>query len=60
MRKAHEEDHYFRRTTQAKIPHTPRYQNNFLSFFYSWNNFGHKTINCRAYAKGRNTWNINI
>jgi hypothetical protein len=24
---------------------------------YSCNNFGHKAINCRAYAKGRNNWN---
>jgi hypothetical protein len=24
---------------------------------YSCNNFGYKSINCRASAKGRNTWN---
>jgi hypothetical protein len=57
MKKTQEEDHDFRRTTPTRRPPTPRYQNIFLGLCYSCNNFGHKAINCRAYAKGRNTWN---
>jgi hypothetical protein len=58
MKKNQEEDHDFRRTTPTRRPPTPRYQNIFLVLCYSCNNFGHKGINCRTYAKGRNTWNI--
>jgi hypothetical protein len=57
MNKTQEEDHYFRRTTPTRRPPTLRYQNIFLGLCYSCNNFGHKSINCRAYAKGINTWN---
>ena len=57
MKKIQEEDHDFKRTTPTRRPPTPRYQNIFLGLCYSSNNFGHKAINCRSYAKGRNTWN---
>jgi hypothetical protein len=38
----------------TRRPPTPWYQNIFLGLCYSCNNFGHKAINCRAYAKARN------
>jgi hypothetical protein len=55
LNKTQEEDHDFIRITPTIRPPTLRYQNIFLALCYSCNNFGHKSINCRAYAKGRNT-----
>ena len=37
----------------------PKYQNLFFGLHYSCNNYGHKAIDCRDYAKNRNTWRIN-
>jgi hypothetical protein len=58
MKKTQEEYHDFRRTTPTRRTPASRYQNIFLGLCYSCNNFGHKAINCRAYAKGRNTSNL--
>ena len=33
----------------------PRYQIFFFGLCYSCNNYGHKVIDCRAYAHNRNT-----
>ena len=53
------QDSNYRRSTTTGIPSTSKYQNIFFGICYSCNNFGHKAINCRAYVRGRNTWNIN-
>ena len=34
-----------------RIPMSSRYQQMFFVHFYSCNNFGHKSLNCRAYGK---------
>jgi hypothetical protein len=36
---------------------TTRYQNSFLGYFFSCNHFGHKAIDCRAYARNYHVWN---
>jgi hypothetical protein len=37
-----------------------RYQNSFLGYCFSCNHFGHKEIDCRAYARNNHVWNKNI
>jgi hypothetical protein len=49
-KKITEEQHHSRRSP------TLRYQTIFLGLCYSCNNFGHKAINCRAYAKNRSNY----
>jgi hypothetical protein len=41
----------FRRVVPPRRPFTNRYQNLFLGYCFSCNNFGHKEIDCRAYAR---------
>jgi hypothetical protein len=41
----------FRRVVPPQRPFTNRYQNLFLGYCFSCNNFGHKAIDCRAYAR---------
>jgi hypothetical protein len=44
------ENEYRRNTTTRRTP-TKRYQHLFLGYCFSCNNFGHKTLHCRAYGK---------
>lgn len=53
----HDDD--FRRSAPTRRPPIPRYQKNFFGLCYSCNNYGHKTIDCRPYARNRNTWSKN-
>jgi hypothetical protein len=41
----------FRRVVLPRRPFTTRYQNLFLGYCFSCNNFGHKAIDCRSYAR---------
>lgn len=41
----------FKRTTPPRRPFTTRFQILFIVYSFSCNIFGHKAINCRAYAK---------
>jgi hypothetical protein len=43
--------HKFRRTTPQRRSFTPRYQNFFLGHCFTCTNFGHKSVNCRAYGR---------
>ena len=38
-----------KRVVPPRRPFTTRYQNLFLGYCFCCNNFGHKTIDCRAY-----------
>ena len=38
------------RHTPSRRPPMPRYQSIFLGLCYACNNYGHKAIDCRAYA----------
>jgi hypothetical protein len=49
MERTQEED--YRTDAPFKRPPTLRHQTIFLGLCYSCNNFWHKAINCRAYAK---------
>ena len=44
------------RPALAKNHPMPRYHSILLGLCYAWNNYVHKTIDCRAYARDRNTW----
>jgi hypothetical protein len=44
----------YKRTTPFR--RSLRYQTIFLGLCYSCNNFGHKDINCKAYAKNRDNY----
>jgi hypothetical protein len=44
----------YKRTTPFR--RSLRYQTIFLGLCYSCNNFGHKAINCKAYAKNRDNY----
>jgi hypothetical protein len=54
MERTQEED--YRRVAPFRISLTLRYQTIFLGLCYSCNNFGHKAINYRAYAKNRSNY----
>jgi hypothetical protein len=41
----------FKRVVPPRRPFTNRYQNIFLGCCFYCNNFGHKDINCKAYAR---------
>jgi hypothetical protein len=41
----------FKIVVPPRRPFTNRYQNLFLGYCFSCNNFGHKAIDCRAYAR---------
>jgi hypothetical protein len=41
----------FRRVVPPRRPFTTQYQNLFLGYCFSCNNFGHKEIDCRDYAR---------
>ena len=47
---SHDKD---RTNVVPRRPMTSRYQQIFFGHFYSCNNFGHKSLNCRAYGKFR-------
>jgi hypothetical protein len=49
----------FRRVVPPRRPFTTRYQNLFLGYCFSCNNFGHKEIDCRAYTRSDHVRNIN-
>ena len=49
----------FKRPTPARMPPIPRYHKFIFGLFYSCNNYGHKAIDYRAYARNKNTWRIN-
>jgi hypothetical protein len=49
----------FRRYALARRPPIPMYPFFFFGLCYSCNNYGHNAIDCRAYARNRNTWSIN-
>ena len=53
------QNEYFRRYAPTRRPPRPRYQIFFLGLCYSCNNYGHKAVNCRAYAWNINTWSKN-
>ena len=55
--KNHNDD--FRRSAPARRPPIPRDQIFFFGLCYSCNNYGHKAIDCRAYAQNINTWSRN-
>ena len=40
----------FRRHAMSRRPPIPRYQSFFSSLCYACNNYGHKAMDCRAYA----------
>ena len=44
-------DDKYRTNVIPRRPIKSRYQQIFFSHFYSCNNFGHKSLNCRAYGK---------
>ena len=46
------QDSNFRIFAPTRISSTSRYQNIFFGICYSYNNFGHKVVNCRAYVRG--------
>ena len=48
-----------KRHTPIRRPPIPRYQSIFLGLCYACNNYGHKAIDCRVYARNRNTWRRN-
>ena len=50
---------HIRPAPAIRRPPIPRYQFFFFGFFYAWNNYGHKVVDCRAYALNRNTWSRN-
>jgi hypothetical protein len=49
----------FRISFPPKWPRTTWYQNSFLGYCFSCNHFGHKEIDCRAYAINNHVWNKN-
>jgi hypothetical protein len=49
----------FKRVVTPRRPFTTRYQNLFLGYCFSCNNFVHKTIDCRAYARSDHARDIN-
>ena len=49
-----------RRFVPPRRPLTNRYQNIFFGYYFSYNNFVHKSINCIAYARSDNVRNKNI
>jgi hypothetical protein len=46
-----QEQEGFRRANPLRISSTPRYQTMFFGLCYECNNFGHKSMNCRANNK---------
>ena len=48
-----------KRPAVARRTPMPRYQRFFLGLCYACNNYGHKAIDCKAYARYRNTWGKN-
>lgn len=48
-----------RRPAPARRPSMPRYQSFFFVLWYACNNYGHKDVGCRAYARNRKTWRKN-
>jgi hypothetical protein len=48
-----------RRVVPPRRPFTNRYQNLFLGYCFSCNNFGHKAIDCRAYTRSDHVRNRN-
>jgi hypothetical protein len=54
MERTQEED--YKRVAPPRRSPTLRYQTIFLGLCYSCNNFGHKAINCRAYARNRSNY----
>jgi hypothetical protein len=49
----------FKRDVPPRRPFTTRYQNLFLGYCFSCNNFSHKTLYCRDYTKSDNVRNRN-
>jgi hypothetical protein len=50
------QEEYYKRVSPPRISPTHKYQTIFLGLCYFCNNFGHKAINCRAYAKNRSNY----
>ena len=48
-----------RRHAPSRRPPIPRYQNFLSGLCYACNNYGHKAIDCRTYARYRNEWGRN-
>jgi hypothetical protein len=46
----------FRRSASQRRSSTPRYQRFFYGHCFNCANFGHKVVNCRAYAKNRSNY----
>jgi hypothetical protein len=51
-----QEEEGFIRAPPFRISSTPRYQTIFFGLCYACNNFGHKTVNCRANNKNNNNF----
>jgi hypothetical protein len=49
----------FRRVVPPRRPFTNQYQNPFLGYCFSCNNFGHKAVDYRAYARNDHVRNRN-
>jgi hypothetical protein len=49
----------FRRVVPPRRPFTNRYQNIFLGYCFSCNNFGHKAIDCKSYTRSDHVRDIN-
>ena len=48
-----------KRPSPYSRPPIPRYHIVFVGLCYTCNNYGHKAIDCRSYARNRNTWSKN-
>ena len=46
----------FRRSASQRRSFTSRYQRFFYGHFFNCANFGHKAVNCKAYAKNRSNY----
>jgi hypothetical protein len=51
-----QEEEEFIRVPYFRISSTPRYQTIFFGLCYACNNFGHKTVNCRANNRKKNNF----
>ena len=49
-----------RRHAPSRRPPISRYQSFFSGLYYTCNNYGHKAIDCRTYARYINEWGRNI
>ena len=59
MKSSETHNNEVKRPTPARRPPMPRYHSFFFGLFYACNNYGHKVIDCRSYARDRNAWSRN-